>query len=53
MDIKYFKLATFYSLVAYLFMNFLYSGQYFPEFTIIFITALIVIWGSYFILREK
>ena len=53
MDIKYFKLATFYSLVAYLFMFIADSGRYLPENTFIFILALIVIWGTYFIMRKK
>lgn len=53
MDIKYFKLATFYSLVVYAFIILLESGRYFLEYTIIFTFALIVIWGTYFILRKK
>ena len=53
MDIKYFNLATFYAAVVYAFIVFLYSGRYFGETTIIFIFALVAIWGTYFIMRKK
>ena len=51
MDIKYFKVATLFAFAISAFNMFF--GRYVDTGLVLLILSLVVIWGSYFILKKK